>query len=86
VAIVSKVGRRGQITLPSVIRRLLQVDEGDRIAFVDRDGAIVLQRLPATLREQRGSVPVSGEQDFEAVRAAMRATRAQRDADDTANG
>ena len=66
--IVSKVGRRGQITLPRAIRRRLNLQEGDRVAFVSRGEEIVLQPLTRTLLDLRGSVPVSEPQDFDAIR------------------
>jgi len=38
---------KGRLTLPSEVRSLLQVDEGDDIIFtVDTDGRIVVQHLP----------------------------------------
>lgn len=66
--IVSKVGRRGQLTLPQSIRRWLGLKEGDRVAFIRRGDEIVLQPLTQTLLDLRGSVPVSGPQDFPAIR------------------
>jgi AbrB family looped-hinge helix DNA binding protein len=66
--IVSKVGRRGQITLPRAIRRRFNLQEGDRVAFVSRGEEIVLQPLTRTLLDLRGSVPVSEPQDFDAIR------------------
>ena len=66
--IIAKVGRRGQITIPRVIRRRLNLQEGDRIAFVHQDDQVILQPLTKTLLDLRGSVPVSGPQDFPAIR------------------
>ena len=70
--IVSKVGRRGQITLPQPVRRWLSLGEGDRVAFVRRGDEIVLQPLTHTLLDLRGSVPVAEPQDFEAIRQQVR--------------
>lgn len=66
--IVSKIGRRGQITLPRPIRRWLNLQEGDRVAFIRRGDEIVLQPLTQTLLDLRGSVSVSGPQDFSTIR------------------
>ncbi len=66
--IISKVGRRGQITIPREVRRWLNLREQDRVAFVRRGNEIILQPLPHTLLDLRGSVPVSKPQDFTAVR------------------
>jgi AbrB family looped-hinge helix DNA binding protein len=65
---VTKVGRRGQITLPRAIRQWLRLQEGDQIAFVRQGDEIILQPLTQTLLDLRGSVPVSEPQDFEAIR------------------
>jgi len=66
--IVSKVGRRGQITLPRTVRYWLNLREGARVAFIRRDDEIVLEPLTRTLLNLRGSIPVSGPQDFTAIR------------------
>jgi antitoxin PrlF len=66
--IISKVGRRGQITLPRAIRHRLNLQEGDRVAFVSRGEEVVLQPLTRTLLDLRGSVSVSEPQDFGAIR------------------
>lgn len=80
----TKIGRRGQITIPKSIRQAMQVSEGDRVAFVRKDGDIVLQPIRTTLRDHRGTVPLpgglEGEQDFEAVRGAVRQSVAGRNA------
>ncbi len=80
--IVSRVGRRGQITLPRAIRDWLHVEEGDRVAFVRRGDEIVMQPLTRTLLDLRGSVPVPGPQDFDAIRRQVRETLARKKAQD----
>ena len=72
------MGRRGQITLPRDVRRQLNVREGDRIGFLLRGEEVVLHPLCRTLLDLRGSVPVSGRQDFAAIRRQVRENRAQR--------
>ena len=54
------------------------VQEGDHVAFVERGGEIVLRPVRQSLRDLRGSVPVNGPQDFDAVRASVQADRAAR--------
>ena len=73
-----KVGRRGQITLPREVRARLQLEEGQRLAFVIKGDEVTLQPLTSTLRSLRGSVKVEGPQDFEQVRASVKAARAKR--------
>jgi AbrB family looped-hinge helix DNA binding protein len=66
--IVGTVGRRGQLTVPREIRRWLDLQKGDRIAFLRRGDEVVLQPLTDTLLDLRGSVPVDEPQDFAAIR------------------
>ena len=66
--IISTIGRRGQMTVPRAIRRSLNLQEGDRVAFISRGNEVVLQPLTDTLLDLRGSVPVSEPQDFAAIR------------------
>ena len=70
--VISRIGKRGQITLPRELRAAWEVDEGDRIAFLQRGEEVVLLPLKQTLRDLRGSVPASGPQDFEAIREQVR--------------
>lgn len=72
----ARVGRRGQITLPRDIRERLHLEEGQRVAFVLKGDDVTLQPLVGTLRSLRGFVQVDGPQDFEQVRAAVKADRA----------
>jgi AbrB family looped-hinge helix DNA binding protein len=65
---ISKVGRRGQITLPRAIREQLGLHEGDRLAFVSKGEDVVLLPLTRSLLDLRGSLPVSEAQDSDAVR------------------
>jgi len=75
---ISKVGRRGQISIPSQVRQEMGLQEGDRIAFIRRGDEVVLQPLKQTLLDLRGSVPVDGPQDFGAIRQQVFAQRAYR--------
>ena len=65
----AKVGRRGQLTLPKEIREALDIEEGQRVAFVKRGGAISLLPLNESLSDHYGSIEVEGPQDFDALRA-----------------
>ena len=55
---VSRVGRRGQMTLPRAVRDWLELREGDRVAFLRRGDEVVLQAMTRTLLDMRGSVRV----------------------------
>lgn len=56
------------MTVPRAIRRWLNLQEGDRVAFVRRGNEVVLQPLTSTLLDLKGSVSVSSAQDFAGVR------------------
>jgi len=66
--ITIKMGRRGQITLPSAIRRKVGLQEGDHIAVVPQGDQVILRPITQTLLDLRGSVPVTTLQDFAAIR------------------
>jgi antitoxin PrlF len=66
--ITVKVGRRGQITLPSTIRRKIGLKEGDHIAVLTQGEQLILRPITRTLLDLRGSVPVTAPQDFTAIR------------------
>ncbi len=74
----TRVGRRGQLTIPKAVRQSLGLSEGDYVAFVDHGGDVVLRPVRQSLRDLRGSVPVSGPQDFDAVRDSVQHARADR--------
>ena len=76
--ITTKVGRRGQITLPSLVRKHTGIKEGDRIAMILQGDQVLIRPLTQTLLDLRGSVPVSGEQDFSTIRQQVLAERARR--------
>lgn len=80
--ITTKVGRRGQITLPRLVRRQTGIKEGDRIALILQGDQVVIRPLTQTLLDLRGSVPVTGEQDFAAIRRQVLAERARRESQD----
>ena len=76
--LMSKVGRRGQVTIPKEVRRHMKLNQGDHIAFVISDNQIIIQPINQTLLDLRGSVPVEGEQDFEAIRQQVTKDEAKR--------
>ena len=76
--ITAKIGRRGQFTLPRVIRRAIGLHEGDRVLLVPEGDRVILRPLPQTLLDLRGSVPVQEEQDFSAIRLKVLASQARK--------
>ena len=54
-AIEAKVTAKGQITLPSRLRKRLNVGPGDHVVFLEeRDGRIVVRARSGTLADMRG--------------------------------
>ncbi len=41
---VATVSRRFQVTLTKPVRERLQVEEGDRVVFLERDGDIIIRK------------------------------------------
>ena len=80
--ITTKVGRRGQITLPKLVRRQTGLKEGDHIALILQGDQIVIRPLTQTLLDLRGSVPVQGEQDFGTIRKKVLTERVRRSTQD----
>ncbi len=76
--IIGTIGRRGQMTVPRAIRRSLNLEEGDRVAFIQRGDEVVLQPLRNSLLDLRGSVPVDEPQDFAAIRDQVIQERARK--------
>lgn len=78
----TRIGRRGQITLPREVRRRIKVEEGDRIAFIIEGEQVLIKPITQSLLDLRGSVKVSDVQDFDAIRKEVTAKRARRDNND----
>ena len=45
---------KGQTTIPSALRKKLKLQPGDRIAFIEKGGEIVIQRQPRSALELAG--------------------------------
>jgi antitoxin PrlF len=75
---IAKIGRRGQVRLPKAIRQSTNLKEGDQIAFILHGDRVILQPLTQTLLDMRGSVPVSGPQDFASIRRQVIANQAKK--------
>lgn len=71
-----RIGRRGQITIPSSLRRALELEEGGHLIAQIRDGELVLRPAGRSIFALRGSVVVDGPQDFEAIRVQVIQDRA----------
>jgi len=41
---VSRISSKGQVTIPKTIRELLNLNEGDRVAFLEENGKIMITK------------------------------------------
>ncbi len=41
---VSRISSKGQVTIPKSIRELLNLNEGDRVAFIEDNGKVVISK------------------------------------------
>jgi AbrB family looped-hinge helix DNA binding protein len=64
---VVKMSTRGRVTIPEEIREKLQLQPGDKLAFVETEKGVLLQPV-RSLEDLKGSVAVEEPQDFEGVR------------------
>jgi antitoxin PrlF len=75
----SKITTSGQTTIPKKIRERLNLEPGDRVLFVEKDGEIVLQPVSYTLSDRKGSVsPRRRPEEFDKVREDVKKQVAER--------
>lgn len=54
---VSRISSKGQVTVPKSIRTLLNLAEGDRVAFIEENGKIIITKASLTaLRKLQESI------------------------------
>lgn len=79
---VSRISSKGQVTIPKPIRELLKLIEGDRVAFLEEDGKVVitkasliafreLQDIVSKAADEKGITEVDLLNDLERVRGEM---------------
>ena len=71
---LAKITSKGQITIPVAIRRLLGVKDGDKVAFVERDGNVMIMNasLQALARAQQAFSGVADELGLESENDVVR--------------
>ena len=80
---LAKITSKGQITLPIAIRRALSLEEGGKVAFVEKDGEYMLIN-PAKLAFSEAQKAFAGEaervglKDMDDVVAMVKEIRAER--------
>ncbi len=66
---VRTVTTKGQVTIPSEIRRLLEVEPGDKVVFRVTESGVELQPVSMTLEDTFGAIdPRSQPENFAALR------------------
>jgi AbrB family looped-hinge helix DNA binding protein len=69
----SVITRKGQITIPKVIREHLKAKEGEKVAFIMRGDDVVLKVLHGNILDLKGTVkPSRRPEDFEKVRRSVK--------------
>ncbi|MGQ9684563.1 MAG: AbrB/MazE/SpoVT family DNA-binding domain-containing protein [Anaerolineae bacterium] len=72
------VTRKGQVTIPLAIRKLLGIKPSDRVTFRIIDGRVELAPTELSLEEVYGAVqPLARPEDWEGVRRQAREERAR---------
>ena len=61
---LAKVSANGQVTVPIEIRRKLQLREGDKLLFIERDGEIVINNASATAISRAQDAFAGAAKDF----------------------
>jgi len=69
----SKLTSKGQITIPKRIREKLNLEPGDRVLFIEKEGGVVLVPVKNTLHDLRGSVKSrNNPEDFDDIRRTVK--------------
>lgn len=63
----ARVTSKGQITIPREVRKQLNLNKGSIISLVVKNGRAELIPVEDDIMALRGSVPVNGPQDFDAI-------------------
>ena len=78
MSVVSKIGSRGQVTLPKDIRKRFGFEAGQSVAFVIKKGELTLVPLKHTLFDFEGALGDTEVADLEQVRISVRTVQARR--------
>jgi AbrB family looped-hinge helix DNA binding protein len=76
------ISAKGQVTIPKVVRKAMDLKSADRVIIVMEDGQAVIKPIRGTLMDIGGSIAIpEGEKpiDFKQVRESVRKKLAQRE-------
>ncbi len=62
---LAKVSANGQVTVPVEIRRKLNLKEGDKLLFIEQDGAIIIRNASDTAIVRAQAAFVVAAKDFD---------------------
>ncbi|SDY84242.1 AbrB/MazE/SpoVT family DNA-binding domain-containing protein [Thermoactinomyces sp. DSM 45892] len=48
----SRVSKQGQASIPKELRKLLNIEEGDIVAFTQKDGNIIIQKATVVVENK----------------------------------
>ena len=68
----SVVTRKGQITIPVRLRRLLRLEEGSVVAFSEEDGHLILHRVETSVEASFGLIEAKRSASLENMQSAIR--------------
>ncbi len=78
MTLTAKIGKRGQMTLPRDVRLKYQLEEGQSVAFVVKNGELTLVPLRKTLFDFKGAVQPREISDMETIREQVATEQAER--------
>ena len=78
MTLTAKIGKRGQMTLPRDVRIKYQLEEGQSVAFVVKNGELTLVPLRKTLFDFKGAVQPMEVSNIEVIREQVTADQAER--------
>lgn len=60
---ISRISSKGQVTIPKSIRDLLKLNEGDRVAFLEDNGKVVITKASLiALRELQNALSTEAQE------------------------
>jgi antitoxin PrlF len=76
--IIMTMTRKGQVTIPAAVRRLLGLEPNKQVAFEIENGEVRIRPAQATLEAAYGAVkPLSRPEDFEEIARVAQEEHAQ---------
>lgn len=74
----SSMTTKGQVTIPAELRERLGLKPGDKVAFLERDGKVILQRLDNRVDSAFGLIKSTKSATLEDIDETISESRAQR--------